>query len=347
MNELAREAQLRFPFAAPPAPGEAIEVAAGILWARLPLPFALDHVNLYFIDDGDGWAVVDAGISNDASRAAWDALLSGPLAGRRLTRLIVTHSHPDHIGLAGWLVERFGIPVYTSLSAYFDCLAISLEPGRLEAAVYRDFYSSNGVDEATVRSLTTLGHGYLRMISPLPSTYRRLIAGDVLNIGGRTFTVLSGEGHAPEQIMLHLPDEKLFFAADQVLAHISPNVSVQAMDPFGDPLGLYLRSLARLKTTVPPDTLTLAGHQLPFLGLPARIDELAEHHRHRCQRIAEACREPRPPGDLLGVLFHRKLDFHQMAFAFSEALAHVNYMLAMGELRWAEPEGSIRRVVTA
>jgi glyoxylase-like metal-dependent hydrolase (beta-lactamase superfamily II) len=347
MNKLAPDAGLRFPFAAPPRPGEAIEIAPGILWSRLPLPFALDHVNIYFIDDGDGWAVVDAGISDDASRAAWDALLNGPLAGRRLTRLIVTHSHPDHIGLAGWLVERFGIPLYTSLSAYFDCLAISLEPGRLEAAVYRDFYSSNGLDPATVRSLTTLGHGYLRMISPLPSTYHRMIAGDVLNIGGRAFSVLSGEGHAPEQLMLHLPEEKLFFAADQALAQISPNVSVQAMDPFGDPLGLYLRSLASLKTTIPAETLALAGHQLPFLGLHSRVDELAEHHRHRCQLIAEACREPRAPADLLGVMFRRKLDFHQMAFAFSEALAHVNYMLAQGELRWAEPMGSIRRVVAA
>ncbi len=346
MNETVREARLRFPFAAPPGPGEAIEVAAGILWARLPLPFALDHINIYFIDDGDGWAVVDAGISDEASRAAWDALLGGPLAGRRLTRLIVTHSHPDHIGLAGWLVERFGIPIHTSLSAYLDCLAISLQPGRLEAAVYRDFYSSNGLDAATVRLLTTLGHGYLRMISPLPSTYRRLFAGDALTIGGRAFAVLSGEGHAPEQIMLYLPEEKLFFAGDQALAHISPNVSVQAMDPFGDPLGLYLRSLARLKTTIAADALTLAGHQLPFLGLHARVDELAEHHRHRCQLIAEACREPRAPAELLGVLFRRKLDFHQMAFAFSEALAHVNSMLATGALRWAESAGSIRRVVT-
>ncbi len=347
MNERVRDSQLRFPFAAPPGPGETIEAAPGILWARLPLPFALDHINIFFVDDGDGWAVVDTGINHAACRAAWEALLAGPLAGRRLTRVIVTHSHPDHIGLAGWLVDRFGVPMLTSLSAYFDCLSISLEPGRLEAAVYREFYSSNGLDPATVLALTTLGHAYLRMMSPLPSTYRRLIAGDALKIGGRTFAVLSAEGHAPEQIMLHLPEEKLFFGGDQILAHISPNVSVQAMDPFGDPLGLYLRSLARLKATIPPDTLTLPGHQLPFLGLHERIDELAEHHRHRCQLIAEACREPRPPADLLGVLFRRKLDFHQMGFAFSEALAHVNSMLATGELRWAEPLGSIRRVVNA
>jgi glyoxylase-like metal-dependent hydrolase (beta-lactamase superfamily II) len=347
MNERVRDSRLRFPFAAPPGPGEAIEVAPGVLWARLPLPFALDHINIFFIDDGDGWAVVDAGISDEAARAAWGALLAGPLAGRRLTRLIVTHSHPDHIGLAGWLVERFGIPMQTSLSAYFDCLSISLEPGRLEAAVYREFYSSNGLDPATVRSLTTLGHAYLRMISPLPSTYRRLFAGDSLKIGGRTFAVLSGEGHAPEQIMLHLPEEKLLFAGDQVLAHISPNVSVQAMDPFGDPLGLYLRSLARLEAAVPPDVLTLAGHQLPFFGLHARIDELAEHHRRRCELIAEACAEPRAPAELIGALFRRKLDFHQMGFAFSETLAHVNAMVATGALRWAEPLGSIRRVVNA
>jgi len=338
---------LRFPFMEPPGRGQTIEVAPGILWARLPLPFALDHVNIYFVEDGDGWACIDAGIADAASREVWDALLSGPLAGRPLTRLIVTHAHPDHIGLAGWLVERFGAPIHTSLSAYLDCLTISLDPGRLEAAVYRDFYSANGVDEPTVRSLTTLGHGYMRMISPLPSTFRRLIAGDALDIGGRSFAILSGEGHAVEQLMLHLPEENLFFPADQVLARISPNVSVHAMNPYGDPLGLYLRSLGALASTIDSDALTLPGHLLPFVGLHTRIGELVAHHQARFGLIADACRTPRTPAELLPVLFRRPLDFHQMGFAFSEALAHVNYMIGVGALRWAEPIGAIRRVVAA
>jgi glyoxylase-like metal-dependent hydrolase (beta-lactamase superfamily II) len=336
------------PHPEPPGAGEAIEVAPGVLWARLPLPFRLDHINLYFIDDGDGWAVIDAGIASDKSKAAWEALLAGPLSGRRLTRLIVTHSHPDHIGLAGWLAERFNIPLLASQTAYLDCLTISLDPGRLEAKVYTDFYRHNGVDEATNKSLSTLGHGYLRMITALPSTFHRLIAGDRLKIGGRDFAVLSGDGHAPEQIMLHDEDARILLVADQVLAKISPNVSVSPVDPTGDPLRLYLRSLAALRRGVKHDALVLPGHGLPFLGLHERIDELIAHHDARCEALLAACRPgPRSPVDLLPVIFPRALDPHQMGFAFNELLAHVNYMLREGTLRQAQSDDGAARFIAA
>ena len=97
--------KLRFPFQQPPAAGQLSEIAPGILWLRLPLPFRLNHINIFLIDDGDGWAVVDTGIANKVTREIWEALAAGPLARRRLTRLIVTHFHPDHIGLAGWLAR--------------------------------------------------------------------------------------------------------------------------------------------------------------------------------------------------------------------------------------------------
>jgi glyoxylase-like metal-dependent hydrolase (beta-lactamase superfamily II) len=337
------------PHPAPPGAGEAIEIAPGILWARLPLPFRLDHINLYFIDDGDGWAVIDAGIASDKAKATWEALLAGPLRGRRLTRLIVTHSHPDHIGLAGWLTERFNIPLLTSQTAYLDCLTISLDPGRLEGKVYTDFYRSNGVDDATNKSLSTLGHGYLRMITALPSTFHRLIAGDRLKIGGRDFAVLSGDGHAPEQIMLHDEEACLLLVADQVLAKISPNVSVSPVDPTGDPLRLYLRSLAALRKDVKGEALVLPGHGLPFFGLYERIDELIGHHEARCDALLAACRDgPRSPVDLLPVIFSRELDPHQMGFAFNELLAHVNYMLREGTLkRTHSSDGAARFIAVA
>jgi glyoxylase-like metal-dependent hydrolase (beta-lactamase superfamily II) len=344
----AQASQLIHPYPAPPAPGAAIEVAPGILWARLPLPFRLDHINLYFVDDGDGWAAIDAGIASQASREAWDALLAGPLHGRRLTRLIVTHAHPDHIGLAGWLTERFNIPLLTSQTAYLDCLLLSLDPGRLEAKVYRDFYRHNGLDDETNGRLSTLGHGYLRMITPLPVTFERLVAGDRLGVGSRDFAVLSGDGHAPEQIMLHDAAANIFFPADQVLAKISPNVSVSPVDPDGDPLGLYLRSLRALRASVAPDALTLPGHGLPFFGLHHRIDDLIAHHDARCRALLEACREtPRSPAELLGVIFSRDLDPHQMGFAFNELLAHINFMLREGTLRRVSARGEATRVVAA
>ncbi len=348
MNKTSEPAPLAFPFAAPPGPGEAFEAAPGVLWARIPLPFRLDHVNVYFLDDGDGWAVVDTGIDSPDARAAWEALLAGPLSGRPLTRLIVTHMHPDHIGLAGWLTERFDIPLATSQTAYIECLNLSLAPGKLQAPVYRDFYLRNGLDEATTALIATMGHDYLGMVAPLPPTFDRLVAGDRLTIGKRDFAVLAGDGHAPEQLMLFNPEERLFLAADQVLAKISPNVSVSALSPRGDPLGLYLRSLAALKAGLPAGSLVLPGHQLPFTGLHERIDELTAHHEARCEALLRACRsKPHRPAELLPVLFTRELNPHQMGFAFSELLAHVNYLVDRGDLVWTERDGARTRLATA
>jgi glyoxylase-like metal-dependent hydrolase (beta-lactamase superfamily II) len=340
------ESTLVFPVAEPPAPGKVIDIAPGILWARIPLPFRLDHINVYLIEDGDGWAVLDTGIGNDATRAIWEALASGPLAGRRLTRLIVTHFHPDHIGLAGWLCERFELPLLTSQTTYLGCLNVSLSPGALDAKPYRDFYLRHGLDAATTQRVATQGHGYLKMVSGLPPTFQRLVAGDTLEIGGRSFDVLTGNGHAPEQVMLYCAADNVLLAADQVLAKITPNISVWAVDPEGDPLGLYIRSLGEIKAQIPADALVLPGHQLPFYGLHTRSDELIAHHGLRCGTIAEACRlAPRSAAELVPVLFHRNLDPHQMSFAFSEVQAHVNYMLRRGELAWAESTDDVERVV--
>lgn len=337
---------LSFPHAAPPPTGAVVEIAPGILWTRIPLPFRLDHVNIFLIEDGDGWAVVDTGISNQPTREVWDALVSGPLAGRRLTRLIVTHYHPDHIGLAGWLCERFDIPLLTSQTAYLGCINISLSPGALEAKPYRDFYLRHGMSEETAAIVSTQGHGYLRMVTPLPMSFGRLVAGDTLMIGGRRFDVLSGDGHAPEQIMLFAPGDNVFLAADQVLAKITPNISVWAVDPEGDPLGLYIRSLNAIRDRIPADALVLPGHQLPFTGLHARCAELIEHHEERCERIAEACAQgPRSVAEVLPAIFPRPLDPHQLSFAFSEVHAHVNFMLRRGQLAWEDAKAPMLRAV--
>jgi glyoxylase-like metal-dependent hydrolase (beta-lactamase superfamily II) len=340
------DTELAYPAAEPPRPGEVIGIAPGILWARIPLPFRLDHVNVYLIEDGEGWAVLDTGIGNEATRAVWDALVVGPLAGRRLTRLIVTHFHPDHIGLAGWLCERFGLPLSTSQTSYLGCANISLSPGALDAKPYHDFYLRHGLDAETTRRVTTQGHNYLRMVSGLPPTFRRLVAGDQIDIGGRSFKVLTGNGHAPEQVMLYCAADNVFLAADQVLAKITPNISVWAVDPQGDPLGLYLRSLDAIRAKIPPDALVLPGHQLPFHGLHVRMDQLVAHHEARCAAIAAACvTAPRSAAELVPVIFHRGLDPHQMSFAFSEVQAHVNYMLGRDELAWYESVDEVERVV--
>ncbi len=334
---------LEFPWSEPPKAGEAIEIRPGVFWARLALPFRLDHVNIYLIEDGAGLALIDTGIDNKASRAAWEALREGPLAGRKLTRLIATHFHPDHIGLAGWLCERFDLSLAMSQTEYLMALNIRLDPEGLKSEPYRGFYRSHGLSAEGTEIL--LGHGlnYLRMVSTPPKTFLRVMAEDRLTIGGRRFEVMTGGGHSPEHVMLYSAEDNLILSGDQILAKISPNVSVEAMDPDGDPLGIYLRSLEKLKARLPEDVLVLPGHNLPFVGLRVRADELIAHHEARCMAILEACKVgPQTVANLVPVIFGRPIDDpHQLVFAFGEALAHVNAMIRAERVRVANAGPSL------
>ncbi len=322
-------AALDFRFPDPPEPGRTIEVADGVLWGRLPLPFRLNHVNFYLIEDGPGFALLDTGIDDQPTRELWQGLLAGLLSGRPLTRIISSHCHPDHVGLAGWLWDRLGLELYSSQTEYLDALRIRLDPGALNAEPYRGFYLRHGLGAEETEVLLNRGLHYLRMVSELPRTFNRLMAGEVLEIGGRTFEVLTGSGHSSEQVMLHCREAKFVLCTDQVMAKITPNISVEAITPRSDPLGGYLRSLAALKQDLPPETLALPGHNLPFVGLHTRIDELIAHHQARCDAVVAAVASgPTTTIGLVPVMFGRSIDDpHQMSFAFGETLAHVNYLV--------------------
>lgn len=323
---------LEFPFAEPPAPGGIRPVAEGVLWLRLPLPYRLDHVNIYLIEDQGGWAPLDAGLGNDRSKQIWRAV-ADQLMPRRLSRLVVTHYHPDHVGLAAWLCAEYGLELFMPRPEYLFSLALAHAPGDLGSEMHRPFYRRHGLDAETTEIVLSRGHEYLRRTTGVPSTYHRLQHGDRVGFDGRLTEVLTGGGHALEQGMLLDRANRLFFAADQVIARISPNVSVHAMEPEADALGIYLRSLAALRASVPDDVLVLPGHGLPFRGLHERIDELSAHHASRCELIARACRERAlSAAELIPHVFDRALDPHQTSFAFGEILAHVNYMLREGAL---------------
>jgi len=326
-------ATLTFPVTQPPEPGSVTTIAPGVEWARLPLPYRLDHVNIYLIEGDDGWTVLDTGLGTDDCRQAWEAILAGPFAGRRLDRMIVTHYHPDHVGLAGWLNERFRLPLSMPRPEYLYSLALQYAPGDLGAEMHRPFYRRHGLSADVTDLVLSRGHEYLRRTTGVPTTYHRIKHGDSRRIGGREFNVITGGGHALEQALLYQPNDRLFFAADQVIARISPNVSVHAMEPDLDALGIYLQSLRQLRDTVAPDVLVLPGHGLPFHGLHTRIDELIAHHAARCGEIASACRDRAlSVAELVPHVFPRELDAHQTGFAFGEVLAHVNHMLGRAEL---------------
>lgn len=324
---------LIFPHTQPPEPGKLTTIAPGVQWLRLPLPYRLNHVNVYLIENNDGWTVLDTGLGTDACRQAWDAILHGPMSGQRLTSMIVTHYHPDHVGLAGWLADRFDLPLSMPRPEYLYSLALQYAPGDLGADVHRPFYRRHGLAPQVTEAVLSRGHEYLRRTTGVPTTYHRIKHGDELHIGARAFQVITGGGHALEQAMLYRPREKLFFAADQVIARISPNVSVHAMEPDLDALGIYLGSLSELRKSVAHDVLVLPGHGLPFYGLHDRIDDLMHHHEQRCGAIADACRSrPLSVADIVPHVFQRELDEHQTGFAFGEVLAHVNHMLGRNQL---------------
>lgn len=339
------EGSLRYPFPEPPKKKQLIEIADGILWLRLPLPFRLDHINIFLIDDGDGWAILDTGIANRATKSLWSFFISDRLQGRRLTRLIATHYHPDHIGLAGWFAEKHGVPLLTTQTTFLQCSAIALNPGGL--AAYRDFYLRHGLTTEAAALLAGQGQGYMSLVTPVPPFFERIVAGDRLTMNGRVFDVLTGDGHAPELAMLASTEGQLFFAADQVLDKISPNISVWAHEPHGDPLGLYLRSLSQLKAGLPDGVVVLPSHGLPFTGLHARLDQIAAHHERRCSMLLKAAHTPKSAAELVPALFTQSLDAHEMSFAFSEVLAHVNHLLRQGSLHRAESQDGIERVIAS
>lgn len=334
--------RISFPFDGPPERGKAVEIAEGVLWARLPLPFRLDHVNLYFIEDDGGWAVVDTGANHPLCTGTWDALLAGPLAGSRLSRVIVTHFHPDHVGLAGWLADRHGAKVLTTETCR-DTTRILLTQPEADAD-WVDFYIRGGMDPDTARKVGFYATGYDDFVTPLPAAVSVVGEGDTLSLGGRDFRALLTGGHAPNQLTLHCADAGIYFSADQVIARITPHVGVEPSDLEADTLGAFLSGARRLEAGIPADTLVAPGHELPFRGLGERCDQLVQHHVSRCRAIVEACAQgARSATELLPVLFNRDIEGVAFSFAHSEARAHLNFLAARGLLHRAQDADGVDR----
>lgn len=328
---------LAYPFPVPPSPGAVLPVAPGVHWLRMPLPFALDHVNLWAIEDGDGWTIVDAGLGDRRTEALWRGLLDGPLAGRPVRRLIVTHFHPDHLGAAGWLQAATGAPLWMPRQEWLtgSLLATADDSvGRHQAA----FFAAHGLPPAAAATMAEGGNRYRTKVGAVPPRYHRVAAGDVLDIGGSRWEAIVGEGHSPELLCLHCAERGVLIAGDQILPRITPNVSAQWHEPEADPLGAFLASLDRFRH-LPAETLVLPSHDRPFTGLPARLGDLGRHHAGRLAAVAEACAGGATGHDMLKVLFRRPLDDHQIVFALGEAIAHLVHLERRGALAGAAENG--------
>ncbi len=325
--------RVRTAFATPPAAGEWQEVAEGVFWARVALPFRLNHVNVYLIDDGSSWNIVDTGIANKHAEETWDRLLNGRMAGRPVGKIVITHHHPDHVGLSSWLADRLGAEVVMSGTEYLLGLTYWLDSDAMKADHYRNFYRARGLEAEIAESILDRSARYQSLTGPLPFSFQRVLHGDALRLGARAFDVITGGGHAPEQVMLYSRGERILFAADQIMLGITPNVSVSPRNPTGDVLGLFLSSLEQMAAAFDDDVLVLPGHNLPFRGLRARVHEISRHHDERLAAIVRSCAQaPRSAADLLAILFRHPLDRGVVALAFGESCAHVNRLLKEGKL---------------
>ncbi|WP_282127458.1 MBL fold metallo-hydrolase [Roseobacter litoralis] len=322
---------LRYPWENPPEEGTATQVAPGVLWMRLPLPMKLDHVNIYALDEGDSWTVVDTGFASRRTKAIWRTLMDGPLQGKPITRVIVTHHHPDHVGLAGWLQSEFGAELLTTRTAWLFSRMLTLDEQAVPSDESIAFYQSAGMDpEVLARRRVERPFNFADVVAPMPLGFTRLKQGDVIEFGGRQWDIHTGNGHAPEHATFWSRDDNLVIAGDQILPSISPNIGVYATEPMADPIGDWLESCERFAAIARPDHLVLGGHKLPFTGLPMRLSQLIDNHQGALSRLLAFIDTPKAAGECFAPLFKRRIGDGEYGLALVEAVAHVSHLYQSG-----------------
>lgn len=310
----------------------------------MPLPFALDHINLWILEDGEGFTLVDTGYGVEATWALWERHFSQTMRGRPVKNVVVTHYHPDHVGSAAWLVERTGAPLWMTATEYLSAHAAHDDSGGFDRQNTVDLYVANGVDPASVPESTRKVNGYRRGVPSVPRRYRRMMHGDRLAIGGDEWEVITAFGHAPEHAALWCATKEVLISGDQILPRITTNVGVWGNQPEANPLAQFLGSMKRF-AHVAAETLVLPSHDRVFRGVHARIAQLHEHHERRLERLLEGCAQPITAFEALPLLFKRKLDDHQLMFAMGESIAHLHYLLAQGKVRRVDDAAGVRRFV--
>jgi glyoxylase-like metal-dependent hydrolase (beta-lactamase superfamily II) len=324
-------AALTYPMESTPLPGQAIKVAPGVHWLRMNLPLWLNHINLWALEDDDGWTLVDTGMQTEEIAAAWQSVISGPLADRAVKRVICTHMHPDHIGMAGWLTRRFGCQLWISRLEYLTCRTLVADTGREAPADAIRFYHAAGWDADAIERYKTRFGGFGKLVYALPDSYRRIEDSDELLIGGRAWRVVVGRGHSPEHVCLYCPELHILISGDQVLPKITSNVSVFPTEPDADPLTDWLESLASIRLRVSDDVLVLPSHNEPFHGLHARIGQLIQGHEQALARLSQALSDRKTAADIFSILFRRPVSGELLTMATGESVAHLNCLIRRGQ----------------
>jgi glyoxylase-like metal-dependent hydrolase (beta-lactamase superfamily II) len=332
---------VRYEFDLKPRHGGVYEVAEGVRWLRMPLPMVLEHINLWLLDDDNGCAIVDTGVHIDASREVWQQTFEGPLAGTAVSRVIVTHLHPDHVGCAGWLVREHGVELWMTREEYLLCRLLIADTGREAPDAGVNFYKAAGFGDEALHRYQEMFGLFGRYVSRLPESYRRLVDRDVVSIGGSDWEVIVGRGHSPEHACLYNPERNLVISGDQILPTISSNVSVYPTEPHANPLKDWMDSLEQMKNRLPEDVLVLPAHGKPFRGAHQRLDELIHEHDTALAKCVELCGEPRRATDVFPALFKGRISAGNLIMATGEAVAHLNYLVTGGRLTVEADSGGV------
>lgn len=324
---------IRYEFAQLPEAGQTMAVAPGVVWLRMPLPFALGHINLWLLEEAGGWTIVDTGVHTEVSRNVWCDVFAGVMKKRPALRVLATHLHPDHAGCAGWLSLHFDVELWMPREEYLLCRILVADTGKPTPPAGIRFYKAAGFPPESMDHYQKMFGMFGRYVAPLPESYRRLKDGDRISIGERKWEVIVGRGHSPEHACLFCAELNLLISGDQLLPTISSNVSVYPTEPAANPLADWLESLAAMKSRVPADVLVLPAHGKPFRGAHHRLQTLIDEHYLGLEELVTLCREPIRAVDAFPALFKARIDSNNLIMATGESIAHLNFLLGDGRIQ--------------
>ncbi len=324
-----------------PEQGVPFELRDWLYWTRLPLPFALNHVNIWALKGSKGWCFIDFGINRPVVQEMWTTLRKGIFKGP-IEALIATHFHPDHVGNAGWLYDQLSEkpPFYMSQIEFLFTRMISLDSDEIYRERFEKYYGAMGLAPDIIAEQMEMGNAYARNVTPAPMPFNRLSAGQIIRFADRDWRVMIGEGHAPEHVSLYCAAENILIVGDQILPKITPNISIWPHETSANNLKAFFKTLPQFKE-LPEDVLVLPSHGIPFTGLHQRINELYHHHDERLQHILDFCDHPVNGAEVMASLFPITLDKHQIFFAAGETIAHLNYLTEKGDLHRSKNERGV------